>query len=327
MIDHSTGGTAATTTANTSDAEVLARLGKSKLFQQYQDAFQTATGLPLVLRPIGGACGGVDAGARNVSAFCGFMARRKSTCAACVETHAAIAANARNSERTAACFAGLHDSFVPICLGERVVGHLQTGQVLFQEPSEAQFQSAVKQLRILDREISADELRQAFFASRVIPREHYDATLRLLTSFAQHLSLLANELMLSHATSEPATVTRARAYIAQHLTEDLTLAEVARAANTSPFYFCKVFKSATGLTLTDYVARARVEKAKQLLLNSQTRISEAAFAAGFQSLSQFNRVFRRVTGAAPTHFRREVEASSAPTAAHSEFRETAGAEL
>ena len=79
--------------------------------------------------------------------------------------------------------------------------------------------------------------------------------------------------------------------------------QVARAANMSAFYFCKVFKAATGLTFTHYVARARIERTKRMLLNPHTRISEAAYEAGFQSLSQFNRVFRRVTGQSPTVWR------------------------
>jgi AraC-like DNA-binding protein len=64
-----------------------------------------------------------------------------------------------------------------------------------------------------------------------------------------------------------------------------------------------VFKRATGLTFTDYVARSRVESVKRMLLNPHTRVSEAAYAAGFQSLSQFNRVFRRVAGESPTAYR------------------------
>src|SRR5687768_10505968 len=102
--------------------------------------------------------------------------------------------------------------------------------------------------------------------------------------------------------------------VAAHLDEDLSLEQVARAANTSPFYFCKIFKATTGLTFTDYIARARVEKTKDLLLNPNTRISEAAFAAGFQSLSQFNRVFRRVTGEAPTLYREHLHADVAHAA-------------
>jgi AraC-like DNA-binding protein len=51
---------------------------------------------------------------------------------------------------------------------------------------------------------------------------------------------------------------------------------------------------------------ARVEKAKNLLLNPNMRISEVAFAAGFQSLSHFNRVFRRIAGESPTRYREKL---------------------
>ncbi len=53
----------------------------------------------------------------------------------------------------------------------------------------------------------------------------------------------------------------------------------------------------------DYLRRVRIEKVKQLLLNPHRRVSEAAFATGFQTLSQFNRDFRRVVGETPSAFR------------------------
>ena len=98
--------------------------------------------------------------------------------------------------------------------------------------------------------------------------------------------------------------------IAEHLGEPISLTQVATAANTSAFYFCKIFKHAVGLTFTDYLARTRVEKTKQLLLNPNVRVSEAAYAAGFQSLSQFNRVFRRVTGESPTRYRERLHGAT-----------------
>lgn len=84
---------------------------------------------------------------------------------------------------------------------------------------------------------------------------------------------------------------------------------MARAVNMSAFYFCKSFRKATGMTFTDYLARVRVEKVRNLLLNPHKRISEAAYEAGFQSLSQFNRVFRRVAGEAPTAYRARLHGS------------------
>jgi AraC-like DNA-binding protein len=78
---------------------------------------------------------------------------------------------------------------------------------------------------------------------------------------------------------------------------------VAQVVNRSACYFCKTFKDTTGFTFTDYLARTRVEAVKLMLLNPNMRVSEAAYAAGFQSLSQFNRTFRRIEGRSPMAWR------------------------
>jgi AraC-like DNA-binding protein len=98
-------------------------------------------------------------------------------------------------------------------------------------------------------------------------------------------------------------IVRAKEYIAAHQAEDLNLAQVAKAVNTSTFYFCKIFRRMTGLNFTDYVSRVRVEKAKNLLLNRNLRVSEIAYEVGFQSLTHFNRVFKRILGVSPTKYR------------------------
>ena len=77
----------------------------------------------------------------------------------------------------------------------------------------------------------------------------------------------------------------------------------------SAFYFCKVFKKTTGLTFTEFLARHRIEQVKQLLLNPHARVSEAAFSVGFQSLSQFNRLFRRIAGESPSAYRDHLHGS------------------
>jgi AraC-like DNA-binding protein len=64
----------------------------------------------------------------------------------------------------------------------------------------------------------------------------------------------------------------------------------------------------TGINFTDYVARLRIERARNLLLNPNLRISEIAFEVGFQSLTHFNRVFKRILGESPTEYRSHLAA-------------------
>jgi AraC-like DNA-binding protein len=104
-------------------------------------------------------------------------------------------------------------------------------------------------------------------------------------------------------SAESVRIWKARNFIHAHSNEELSLGKVARAANTSPNYFSEKFKEATGTTFVSYVARARFEKAAALLRESDLRVSEIAFATGFQSLSQFNRVFKKSSGKSPTEYR------------------------
>ena len=103
--------------------------------------------------------------------------------------------------------------------------------------------------------------------------------------------------------AEPAKIWKARRFIEEHAGEELSLTTVARFVNISPNHLSEKFKEVTGVKFVDYIARRRFAKACALLQNRQLRISEIAFEVGFQSLSQFNRVFRRFTGKSPTEYR------------------------
>jgi len=116
-------------------------------------------------------------------------------------------------------------------------------------------------------------------------------------------------MMLESNNAEPLVVRRARRFINEHKTEVLSLSNVAQASGASIFHFCKVFKRSTGLRFTDYVARVRMEDARTQLLNPNRRIGEVAYDVGFQSLTQFNRVFKRIVGVSPTQFRESLPKS------------------
>jgi len=285
-----------------SDRDLVDRLQKSEIYREYQRAFEAATGLPLALRPAGSFQAPLN-GSKNRNEFCALMASQNKTCAACLDMQQRIEAQAAERSCTLECFAGLSESAVPVRLGERVLAYLQTGQVLLRQPSENRWSGVLRSLKHLGVAIDAKLLRKAYFGTQVVARQRQESSVVLLSIFAQQLSSLANQLMVRGATAESPTVAKARAYISEHLSEEISLGIVARAAAMSAFYFCKVFKRETGLTFTEYLARLRVETVKDMLLNPHKRISEAAYDAGFQSLSQFNRVFRHFVGESPSDYR------------------------
>jgi AraC-like DNA-binding protein/ligand-binding sensor protein len=289
--------------------QIVDQLKKSQIYRDYEKAFGGTTGLPLALRPIE-TLGMPLRGAKNESPFCALMANTNKSCAACLELQRRVEEEAKMEPKTLKCFAGLCDSAVPVRVGDQVIAFLQTGQVLLHKPSEQEFTGVAQQLIKWGTQVDVKRLEEAYFQTRVLPRDQYEAVLRLLTIFAQHLSTLSNQLMVSAEQAESPAITRAKIFIADNQESDLSLREVASAVNMSAFYFCKMFKQATGLTFTEYLARVRIEKVKNLLLNPHKRISEVAYEAGFQSLSQFNRVFRRIVGESPTIWREKLLAKA-----------------
>ena len=103
--------------------------------------------------------------------------------------------------------------------------------------------------------------------------------------------------------AEPVEIWKARQFIQEHSDEGLSLTKVAKSVHISPNYLSERCKEVTGVNFVDYIARTRTEKAREFLENSNLRISEIAFAVGFQSLSQFNRVFKKLTRQSPSQSR------------------------
>jgi YesN/AraC family two-component response regulator len=234
------------------------------------------------------------------------MAGKSRTCAACLHMQEKLCQSAMQGPRTMTCAYGLSEIAVPVRLGNEIVGFLQTGQVMRQKPTAAQFNRVAEQLEEQGLEGSRDTAKQAFFQTPVLSQKKLDAITHLLSTFAEHLSMTSNQIAVQQANAEPPVIARAKQYIQEHQTEELSLGQVASAIHTSPFYFCKLFKKVTGIHFTDYVSRTRIERAKNLLLNPNLRISEIAYEVGFQSLTHFNRVFKRIVGQSPTEFRTQL---------------------
>jgi AraC-like DNA-binding protein len=96
------------------------------------------------------------------------------------------------------------------------------------------------------------------------------------------------------------------AFIAQHYTEPLTIARVARAVDLHPNYAMTLFRGVFGTTLLEYLTQLRVSHAQRLLATTDAKILDVAMSSGFGSLSRFNAAFSRVCGCAPSAYRATV---------------------
>lgn len=124
----------------------------------------------------------------------------------------------------------------------------------------------------------------------------------LLVGFARRVSPAAT----SAGPAEEDPVRRALFYIDQHFREPLSLAAVAAQAFLSPNYFSERFHELTGISFQAYVQQSRLRFARSLLAATDMAVTDAAFAAGFNSPSHFGRAYRARYGCSPTFDRGQL---------------------
>ena len=279
-------------------------LARLPALRYYEAAFHKATGVMLKLVPPAQPSRRLDFGeAENV--FCALVTHTPVGCDACLATQkrSQKSAGIKLVPQQVSCFAGLTDVAVPVVAGGRHIATLMSGQVFRRQPTERDFQMVLKMLHGEQNGEWERKVRKAYFETPVLAADRFQAIIHLLNVFAQYLADYANRHIIAGSQSDPAPVASAKQFVQSHVEEPITLTRVVRHVNVSRFYFCKLFKKATGMTLTEYVSRVRIEKAKTLLVDPTLRVSEVVYAAGFGSIPRFNSVFKRYVGMPPTEYR------------------------
>lgn len=103
-------------------------------------------------------------------------------------------------------------------------------------------------------------------------------------------------------------VKQVKDYIDSNFFEELTLMSLAKKFNVESSYFSKVFRQETGDNLTSYIAKKRINKAKEYMKDSKINLTEIAFMIGYDDYTYFNRVFRKMAGISPRDYRNELNA-------------------
>ena len=92
-------------------------------------------------------------------------------------------------------------------------------------------------------------------------------------------------------------------YISGHIAEEITLADLAKAANFSPWYAHRLFRELTGVSPAEYIRKLRLTEAAKRLKREKSRITDIAMELGFESVDGFTRAFAREFGITPRDYR------------------------
>ncbi|WP_130837570.1 helix-turn-helix domain-containing protein [Lachnoclostridium sp. Marseille-P6806] len=121
--------------------------------------------------------------------------------------------------------------------------------------------------------------------------------------FVEKLTEAAAKIAGKTSDRTGSLVGRAKDYIDAHYHCDISLDDVSRELDISPYYFSKLFKEGAGLTFIEYLTTLRMNRAKELLSDPAASIRDVGQAVGYQDPNYFSRLFKRQTGQTPSEFR------------------------
>ena len=204
---------------------LIKAISESKIYQEYERAFNVLTGLPVSLQPVE-TWQLPHHGKRNENPFCALVSQNSHACAACLQAWEQLCEKAAHEPKTITCQAGLLDTAVPVRLGDRLIGYLQTGQLLGNKPTSRQFERAARLVAGWGVDVDREVLRKAYYSTKVVTARQHESVVKLLVIFAQHLAMLGNQIFIQQKNAEPPIIKRAKEYIYEHHTEELSLARV-----------------------------------------------------------------------------------------------------
>ncbi len=243
----------------------------------------------------------------RVNPFCAAMQRSPKLRSVCLASDQSGLARAigRRSPCCYQCFAGLREFVAPVTVNRQMVAIILSGQILDRPPTIVAWNCTrvkLKHFGMSDRHINP--LQPLFMSSPWLAKSRQRDVALLLSLFAEQLARL--EIQKNDNPARMPLAARAQALIGQQYSQPLPLKEIAARLNVSERHLERIFHAATGNSVLNYLQKTRVEAAREELAKTRNSCAEIAFACGFGSIQQFNRVFKAQAGFTPGAWRRRA---------------------
>jgi len=148
---------------------------------------------------------------------------------------------------------------------------------------------------------------------KLVPKKNFE----IIVGLFEILSILSESTDLSFVNNEiynPVNdqikndrLSAVFAYVKENYKEEISLIEIAKIAHLTPTSFCRMFKLKTKKSFVEYLNEIRVSNACKLLLETDLGISEIAYECGYKTASNFNKLFKKLTGTTPKEYRKNAE--------------------
>ncbi|MBO4630726.1 MAG: PocR ligand-binding domain-containing protein [Lentisphaeria bacterium] len=203
------------------------------------------------------------------------------------------------------CHAGFYDAVIPIFSDDRYLGSLCVGQFLLKKPRESELKKIRKTLSFCNFE--PGELEKYLNGTRIFTEAEMEGLIKLVQILETFIRDYSDRINFLESMNRIDSIYAAELFIQKHYAQSLTVDMIARAVGISKSHFLHKFSNQTGISPIAYLNQYRVEKASELLKDSNLTIGEISGYCGFGSLDMFIRHFRKFYGKTPLEYRKEKQ--------------------
>lgn len=233
--------------------------------------------------------------------FCKLLREYKEfdTCCKISDTDAVKIAEYTRKPYIYKCHIGLYEAVIPIYIKNTHIGVLMLGQVMCIEEYETHLSSLKQKLHFLNIELEKIErFASAYENISTMSMAKIEAAANMLDIIAQHI--INTDVIYVYDMD---SIEKAKHYISQHFTESLSIRAISRFSGLSPSYLSFLFKRETGITITHYIDRYRLNYAKDLLKITSQSVKEISALIGYSDQNYFSRIFKKHEGISPIEYR------------------------
>jgi AraC-like DNA-binding protein/ligand-binding sensor protein len=195
------------------------------------------------------------------------------------------------------CHAGVEEAVTPFYVADQLVGYAMIGQFRTSDTIDPTVLTVAKKKGL------ADELKNSFQQLPFFSREKADSILGLFAVLTDYI--ITKEIV---SVKGERMAGRVLAYIEEHLHENIRIANAARALGQSTSGISHQLKRVTGKPFTQHLNEARIRRAEEYLCQSpESSIQEIAEKTGFNDSFYFSRVYKKIRGTPPSHYRKSFQ--------------------
>ncbi|GGG01420.1 response regulator transcription factor [Paenibacillus abyssi] len=130
---------------------------------------------------------------------------------------------------------------------------------------------------------------------------------RIKNAIKQNVVQLHGKLLHYQQEHAHDPVVKAKAWIKEHISQKISIKDISDHVYMNPTYFCEFFKKQTGKTVLDYITDVRLEKARELLLDTDLNIGKISQQLGYQDTKYFSRLFKQKWGQLPSEYKKHIK--------------------